>query len=95
MMAQLFSRFKFGQTYFVISQAVADFNFIYIIRFVFLLAFQCCISNCSFSKTCKDTAKRKLKVENDGPGGGGVLCMESSRRWKNHALILPAGGHMK
>ena len=51
-MAQLFSRFKFGQTYFVISQAVADFNFIYIIRFVFLLAFQCCISNCSTVKIC-------------------------------------------
>ena len=42
------------------------FNCFYIIRFVFSLAFQCCIRNCSTAKTSKDIAKRKRKVEIDG-----------------------------
>ena len=36
-----------------------------IIRFVFPLAFQCRIRNCSTAKTREDMAKRKRKVEND------------------------------
>ena len=36
-----------------------------IIRFVFPLAFQCHIPNCSTTKTREATAKRKRKVEND------------------------------
>ena len=38
----------------------------YIIRFVFPIAFQCPIRNCSTAKTREDMAKRKRKVENDG-----------------------------
>ena len=44
----------------------SDFYFIYIIRFVFPLAFQRHNSNCSTAKTREDTAKRKQKVENNG-----------------------------
>ena len=42
------------------------FNCFYIIRFVFPLAFQRRIRNCSTAKTREDIAKRKRKVENDG-----------------------------
>ena len=41
-------------------------NVFYIVRFVFPLAFQCRIQNCSTAKTREDIAKRKRKVENDG-----------------------------
>ena len=41
-----------------------------VIRFVFTLAFQCRIRNCSAAKTRKDKVKRKRKIENDGKGGG-------------------------
>ena len=44
----------------------SDFLMFYIIRFVFPLAFQCRIRNCSTAKTREDMAKRKRKVENDG-----------------------------
>ena len=37
-----------------------------IIRFVFPLAFQCHIQNCSTAKTSEDIAKRKQKVESNG-----------------------------
>ena len=46
------------------------FECFYIIRFVFPLAFQCHIQNCSTAKTREDMAKRKRKVENDGKEGG-------------------------
>ena len=39
-----------------------NFYFIFIIRFVFLLAFQSLILNCSTAKTCKDPAKRMRKA---------------------------------
>ena len=39
-----------------------------IIRFVFPLAFQRHIRNCSIAKTCPSTTKTKQKVENDGKG---------------------------
>ena len=42
------------------------FNCYYIIRFVFSLAFQRRIRNCSTAKTREDIAKRKRKVENEG-----------------------------
>ena len=42
------------------------FNCFYIIIFVFPLAFQRCISNCSTTKTREATAKTIYKVENDG-----------------------------
>ena len=42
------------------------FKYFYIIRFVFPLAFQRCILNCSTAKTSEDIAKRKHEVENDG-----------------------------
>ena len=42
------------------------FIILYIIRFVFPLAFQCRIRNCSTAKTREDIAKRKRKVENGG-----------------------------
>ena len=42
------------------------FKFFKIIRFVFPLAFQCRIRNCSTAKSREDMAKRKRKVENDG-----------------------------
>ena len=45
---------------------MSDFYFIYIIRFVFPLAFQRRNSNCSTAKTREDTAKRKRKGENNG-----------------------------
>ena len=43
-----------------------------IIRFIFPLAFQRCIRNCSTAKNHEDIAKRKRKVENDFKGGGGM-----------------------
>ena len=46
-----------------------------VIRFFFPLAFQRCIRNCSTAKTCKDIAKRKRKVENNGKGGGYSLML--------------------
>ena len=47
-------------------------NFIDIIRFIFSLAFQRRILNCSTSKTREALTKRMQKVEDDGEGGGGV-----------------------
>ena len=44
------------------------FSFFFFIRFVFPLAFQCHILNCSTAKTCEDPAKRKQKGENNDSG---------------------------
>ena len=43
-----------------------------IIKFVFPLALQNRIRNCSTAKTREEIAKRKRKVENDGNGGRDV-----------------------
>ena len=63
------SFFGFVQTYFAISRAVG-IRFLIVIRFVFSIAFQRRIGNCSTAKTREDIVKRKRKVENDGKGGG-------------------------
>ena len=71
----------------------AYFNFIYIIRFVLLLAFQCRISNCSTAKTRKVAVRA---VENNeekqchvpGWGGDGVLVEPVSAVRRGACFLL-------
>ena len=73
------SFFGFIQTFFAVSRAVG-FRFLpgysspifKCFRFVFPLAFQHRIPNCSTTKTHEATSKTRHKVENDGERGRGM-----------------------
>ena len=51
---------------------MSNFNFETIVKFVFPLAFQHNIPNCSTAKTRKATLNTKQKIEDDGEGRGGI-----------------------